>query len=391
MPIVRFRLETTGLQRERWDMLTELILTHCMGWFIVVWVFFFGACLGSFLNVVAYRIPNGMTILGTSRCPWCLVPIESRFNLPIMGWLMLRGRCAACRLPIAIRYMLVEIVAGLILVWLFAFELVANGENLPRERDYRIQVLFRQLASGNLKEVLDCEWALVRIFALHCLVAYTLLTAALMRLDRLKIPFLWGTIHLLVPFVCIAIWPEDFGFAWADFQVALRSGQWFERFDFQFVGLCVGAFLGYQTQRLFNDRDAGLLFALAMIGICCGLAATISIGVMFLIVLGLTRLKGPSSFLFQNPLFLLLATFLLQIALWNFLNDLSWWPNNSANSLVLIAYLIPGTLAVAWATSTRPTESRQKPVDVESQVAAADVDDAAASESTGESNESGTQ
>jgi leader peptidase (prepilin peptidase)/N-methyltransferase len=75
----------------------------------------YGAAVGSFLNVVAYRLPRGISIVSPrSRCPRCASPIRPWHNLPILGWLALGGRCRDCRLPIAARYPLVETAAAAI-------------------------------------------------------------------------------------------------------------------------------------------------------------------------------------------------------------------------------------------------------------------------------------
>jgi leader peptidase (prepilin peptidase) / N-methyltransferase len=76
-------------------------------------VFSLGAAIGSFLNVVIYRLPAGLSLLHPpSRCPKCLTPIKKRHNLPIVGWLRLKGRCHHCQTPISPRYPLVEAVTG---------------------------------------------------------------------------------------------------------------------------------------------------------------------------------------------------------------------------------------------------------------------------------------
>lgn len=68
-----------------------------------------GLAAGSFLNVVVYRVPRAESLLRPgSHCPQCLVPIRRRHNVPVLGWLLLRGRCAHCRRPISARYPLVE-------------------------------------------------------------------------------------------------------------------------------------------------------------------------------------------------------------------------------------------------------------------------------------------
>jgi leader peptidase (prepilin peptidase) / N-methyltransferase len=69
----------------------------------------FGGCVGSFLNVVVYRLPNGLSlVLPPSHCPKCKEPIRWFDNVPVLGWIMLGGHCRHCRCWIPIRYPLVE-------------------------------------------------------------------------------------------------------------------------------------------------------------------------------------------------------------------------------------------------------------------------------------------
>jgi leader peptidase (prepilin peptidase)/N-methyltransferase len=79
--------------------------------------FAFGAVVGSFLNVVIARLPAGESLVSPgSRCPRCRTPIAWYDNVPILGWLWLRGRCRACGLPISIRYPVVELLVALLAV-----------------------------------------------------------------------------------------------------------------------------------------------------------------------------------------------------------------------------------------------------------------------------------
>jgi leader peptidase (prepilin peptidase)/N-methyltransferase len=76
-----------------------------------------GLIVGSFLNVVIYRVPLGQSIVRPpSACPSCHTPITPRDNIPVLSWLLLRGRCRACRAPISVRYPLVEALTAV--VWL---------------------------------------------------------------------------------------------------------------------------------------------------------------------------------------------------------------------------------------------------------------------------------
>jgi leader peptidase (prepilin peptidase)/N-methyltransferase len=80
---------------------------------IVVVVFALGLIIGSFLNVVAWRVPRGESIVHPpSACPHCGTPIKPHDNVPVLSWLVLRGRCRSCNGPISPRYPLVELGTG---------------------------------------------------------------------------------------------------------------------------------------------------------------------------------------------------------------------------------------------------------------------------------------
>ena len=84
---------------------------------IAGWVFVFGAIVGSFLNVVIYRVPLRRSIVTPgSACPGCGKRIRWYDNIPIVSWLILKARCRACDAPISARYPLVELAAALLAV-----------------------------------------------------------------------------------------------------------------------------------------------------------------------------------------------------------------------------------------------------------------------------------
>jgi leader peptidase (prepilin peptidase)/N-methyltransferase len=83
-------------------------------------IFIFGACIGSFLNVCIYRIPESKSIVHPgSACPGCGSPIRFYDNLPLISYLLLRGRCRQCHSPISLRYPIVELICGLFAICLF--------------------------------------------------------------------------------------------------------------------------------------------------------------------------------------------------------------------------------------------------------------------------------
>ena len=80
-----------------------------------------GAAVGSFLNVVVQRVPRGESVVHPrSRCPGCETPVASRDNVPLLSWLLLRGRCRACAAPIPARYPLVELATAALFVVIVA-------------------------------------------------------------------------------------------------------------------------------------------------------------------------------------------------------------------------------------------------------------------------------
>jgi len=88
---------------------------------LLVLVGLLGLAIGSFLNVVIYRVPRGESLVAPpSHCPLCEHPIRDRHNIPILGWLVLRGRCADCAAPISPRYPLVEALTAALFVLLAA-------------------------------------------------------------------------------------------------------------------------------------------------------------------------------------------------------------------------------------------------------------------------------
>jgi len=83
-------------------------------------VFIFGAAIGSFINVVVYRLEQEKSfIFGRSACPRCQKKIAWYDNIPLLSFAILRGRCRHCRQPIAWQYPAVEFAAGAIFLWLF--------------------------------------------------------------------------------------------------------------------------------------------------------------------------------------------------------------------------------------------------------------------------------
>jgi len=99
-------------------------------WFIIVVAVSLGLNFGSFLNVVIYRLPRGLSLSRPgSQCPDCETPIKIYDNIPVFGWLLLRGKSRCCKKRISFRYPLVETMGGLI-AWT-----IVVARILPNEHD----------------------------------------------------------------------------------------------------------------------------------------------------------------------------------------------------------------------------------------------------------------
>jgi len=146
-----------------------------------------GACVASFVNVVASSAPRGGAIaLRTSACPKCGAAIRRIDNLPIFSYLNLGGRCRDCAAVIPIRYFIVEVVGAIIFGSLFLFELVTGAANVPGFPHYHY--------TGIVWIILYTKWAVISIYFYHAALFSGLMMLALMDIDRLRCPkWLAGT------------------------------------------------------------------------------------------------------------------------------------------------------------------------------------------------------
>lgn len=102
------------------DLLEILQILFYYPFFFFMW----GACWGSFLNVVVYRWPLGLSVVSPpSACPKCKTQIKPYDNIPVLSWFILGGKCRNCKQPYSIRYALIEALCGLLCaapVWYYA-------------------------------------------------------------------------------------------------------------------------------------------------------------------------------------------------------------------------------------------------------------------------------
>ncbi len=147
-----------------------------VSWVIVAWLAVLGAVLGSFLNVVVLRLPRGESLIEPpSHCPKCGHPIRWYDNVPMLSWVLLRGRCRDCRAAISPRYPLVEAACCASFLILAILVCGMEGINLPARQ-----------ASATDRIVLTTGWSgreLYAIFLFHQLLWCMLLVAGLIESD----------------------------------------------------------------------------------------------------------------------------------------------------------------------------------------------------------------
>jgi leader peptidase (prepilin peptidase) / N-methyltransferase len=292
-------------------------------WIIVTWMSLIGAVIGSFLNVVVYRLPLGMSLVEPpSHCPRCKHHIRWFDNVPILGWIMRRGSCRDCGVPISIRYPIVEAITALIFGLMTAYEYVALGKNLPLRSIQRvIEVAPHAIAITRQTGLSQGELFAVLLF--HLLLLCTLLCTALIEIDGQRPPLrlFWPT--AIIGLIAPVWWPWLRPVPW---QVLPPAHAWSAPPHMLvgavdgLIGLAAGAAIGgvlYVVAR-GPRKPIGFLLALAAVGLCLGwqavvgpaLAATAVSTVNWVARLGLRRM-------WQIPATVWLLTFtLIGILFW---------------------------------------------------------------------------
>jgi len=159
----------------------------------IVFLFAIGACVGSFLNVVVWRLPRGESLVTPpSHCPKCGKRLKWYDNLPLIGWLKLRGKCRFCGQPISIRYPIIEGVTGLLFTGYYVAFFMAGIGPCPRPGDPR-----GGWGAGFMN--MPDHWP---VYTLYLLLLCVLLASSLIDAEMYIIPLelLWfiGAVGLLV-------------------------------------------------------------------------------------------------------------------------------------------------------------------------------------------------
>jgi len=257
-------------------LLTEILVTG--------YAFVIGACVGSFLNVVAWRLPLGMSLIKpASHCPQCKTPIRFRDNVPVLGWILLRGRCRSCGCWISPRYPLVEFAVGAAFALLAWYELATGGSNLPPQTH-----LWKPIATG-----LPFDSVLLSVWVYHVTLISLLVIIVLIEFDGKRLtrgfyifavgagiapPLAWTVLRVA------STWTTD-----TSARGTLLAGM---------IGAVLGTCLAWSFDPRRSERHRVLLFATALgvVGLFLGEPGVCFTAIMAAVALVVFRLVNYTDF-----------------------------------------------------------------------------------------------
>lgn len=354
----------------------ERIPIRLFEFFILAWLFVFGSCIGSFLNVVVYRVPRRMSLWGSSHCPRCRVRIPAVDNIPVFGWLKLRARCRTCHLPISARYPLVEFTVGLVILILATLEILLAGLNLPEAGQREVLRLSVSWLIGHPR------WDLIGTCVLHCGLVCVLLSWALIRYDGYAVPVRYAAGAFVAAWLLLVVAPllrpqlwESGRWDWSARRAAWVVGG--RGVLGMFGGVLVGVLLKVGGRLAGRDVpgsqppadsgqastagtnaprprrvDGDVVPGLGLVGTCLGWPAAVSVGILATAArLAGALALGVSPRLRPVPVlgYICLAAF-AQLCLWRELNQLAASLGGPAGLPYLVATATM-LLVVTWQAS----------------------------------------
>lgn len=339
-------LQARGHGHLRWY---DLVVPRMLDVVIVSWLALVGSSVGSFLNVVAWRLPQGRSVQGRSYCPRCHAQLRARDNFPVFGWLALRGRCRTCRLPISPRYPLVEALVGLTITAIGVAELYRLA--LP----YRDLPPFRGPLSAPLVDFELLVTGLYHIVAVSVAWAY-----GLIRFDGHALPsrlVAWGTALTILPML---VYPPLMVVPW---QVSVEptwrgAGLYLDAVIRVITGLAAGAVFARSLARGFcpaadlkldplgrgTARLVDLIVLTILPGVVVGwqaLPAVLIVASLLAKGLETSGSRFVAATLGADALgrfaVALPPALALQISCWRLLHQAPWWPSVGSEPWVILA------------------------------------------------------
>jgi leader peptidase (prepilin peptidase)/N-methyltransferase len=333
---------------------SELYIPRLIDVVVVMWCFWVGSSVGSFLNVVAWRVPRGESINGRSHCPRCCTQLLARDNFPVFGWLALGGRCRTCHLVISPRYPIVEGVVGLSITLVSVAEL------------YRLSIP-RQFVHwhGGAFWAPTVDQVVLLVLLYHITVLTVSWAYGLIRMDSHRVParLMWfgsavAVLPMLAyPMLMVVPWqmevPEDW---WPDglyvdalvrvitaLVAATVIGRYLAR------GICPAADpklnpLGRSTARLI-DLIAILSLAIIVVGWQASPAFTVLASIL---AVGLGRLLPTTCDSLGRFAIAVPIALTLQLVLWRSLDALWCWPSDGSSPWVILSWTAIVLLIPLW-------------------------------------------
>ncbi|QDU63911.1 Leader peptidase PppA [Planctomycetes bacterium Pan216] len=343
----------------------------------LLWFFFLGASVGSFINVVAYRWPRGISIsMGKSSCPHCEQRIAWYDNVPVLSWLQLKGACRKCDKTIPARYIVVELVMGSIFLSFFFLELIGGGAIGHSRFEFTYVSLFNVL-------LID-KRIILYIFLFHGLLMAFLMTMVLIRVEgkaispRLVILGMvfgfWALLYFpdLQPYSVEGLSARRWGVGWGADKARPILVNAYEACYGMVVGGLMGLLLA-QSKGAGGKESAlrtGAIAMLSSVGLALGWQAAIAVSVASSLLLLVARLVG---FIWHaiNRIPLAIYLFVMtyaQIAAWRWLTKIWWWPGPESPHIVftlgvgVVALVALLFRIIDWASTFRlPKQPITKP------------------------------
>jgi len=319
---------------------------------IALWLWCFGGNVGSFMNVVVYRLPAGVSVVHPgSRCPKCGHPIRWYDNIPVLSWVLLRARCRDCGAPIAGRYPFVEAVVAV------AFVVLAFAVPIYLAEQPTLLFNTPQLRSPRMYEL----WLM---YACQLLLLCTLLCEALMRYDghvpprRLYLPV------VVAGFLARLVWPD---LRLVAFHAAFAAPQWCVALLDGLIGAAIGASLGRVVDWFALPRrrnaTAAVTIPLALCGLVLGWQAVSAVACLAMAGHGVVSWCGRRwGWLARVPVttHVVLGSALYIVFLVPIVNHASWLGARATIATYVVAMVTAGLLALLAAPPVSREGARRK-------------------------------
>lgn len=342
---------TSGVSSEGFDLISQRIelaqlwLVRCL---TICWTIALGGSLGSFFNVVAWRIPRGRSINGSSHCPNCDIRLGLPDNLPIIGWLGAGGRCSNCQWTIPVRYFLVEVILGLIFPVFTYVQLLNGGVNLP---------LASPGSGQDLRQLLNAPpWNLIQLTVYHLWLICFLFALVLIKSERLKIPRRVWVTGLSFGIALPLLWPSMTLVKWRSGTQGWSVDRMMSHFSAEqittiLIGLAAGLALGFIAKLLLKTYDpehpsvfqgafvSEEVACFSLVGIYLGWQSILSVGLLALLVRFLTLRFQARVTIFSLSSCVLIGT-LTHLFCWNLMDLCQYWPSPNSSMLTAMIALI---------------------------------------------------